>query len=122
MGMVMIGLPFLDQGYDVWISNSRGATYSNKNVRDGEWSLKERWDFSWATMGRYDLPVFIDGIIDITGHDKVTYIGYSQGTAQMYYALATNQDFFAEKLNRFVALASCIFIDIEVLGLDRNYE
>ena len=40
----------------------------------------------------------------------------------MYYALATNQDFFAEKLNRFVALASCIFIDVEELGLDRNYE
>ena len=122
MDMVMIGLPFLDQGYDVWFSNSRGAVYSNTNVRDGEWSLKERWDFSWATMGRYDLPAIIDEIIELTGHEKVTYIGYSQGTAQMYYALATNQDFFAEKLNRFVALASCIFIDVEVLGLDRNYE
>ena len=105
----LFGRRLLEQGYDVWLGNNRGTPYSNSNVRDGEWSLKERWDFSWATMGRYDLPVIIDEVILQTGHEKINYIGVSQGSAQMYYALATNQDFFVEKLHRFVALASCIF-------------
>ena len=67
MDMLYFGKKFLAQGYDVWLGNSRGAPYSNTNIRDGEWSLKERWDFSWATMGRYDLPAIIDEIILLTG-------------------------------------------------------
>ena len=112
MHMVPLGVALVDQGYDVWLGNSRGAPYSNKNIRDGEWSLKERWDFSWATMGQFDLPAVIDVILEQSNAEKVTYFGFSQGTASMYYALATNQDFFVDKLNRFVALASCLLMDI----------
>ena len=32
-------------------------------------------------------------------------MGHSQGTSQMFYALATNQDYLAKKVNLFVALA-----------------
>jgi len=35
----------------------------------------------------------------------LTYIGYSQGTAQMFYALGTNYDYFKDKINRYVAMA-----------------
>ena len=38
----------------------------------------------------------------------MTYIGYSQGTIQMLYALAhLEEEFFADNLNQFVALAPC---------------
>ena len=58
-------------------------------------------------MGYYDLPASIDYIIENTGASKVTVIGHSQGTSQMWYALSKRQDFFAEKVNRFISMATC---------------
>jgi len=49
-------LRLVDEGYDVWLGNNRGVLYSNVHDRDGEWSLEERWDFSWADMGVFDMP------------------------------------------------------------------
>ena len=69
------------RGYDVWFGNNRGTPYSDTNRRDGEWSLKEKWDFSWAEMGLYDLPAEIDKILEVTRKPKVTLIGYSQGSS-----------------------------------------
>ena len=43
--------------------------------------MKERWNWSWAEMGVYDLPAFIDKIIEVTGKPKVTLVGYSMGSA-----------------------------------------
>ena len=68
----------VDEGYEVWLGNDRGTFYSNKHRRDGNWeSLKERWDFSWADMGYYDMPAALDKIIEVSGKPKVTVIGYS---------------------------------------------
>ena len=51
--------------------------YSNVHDRDGEWSLEERWDFSWAEMGVFDMPAQIEKVIEVTKKPKVTVIGYS---------------------------------------------
>ena len=72
-------------------------------------TLKEKWDFTWADMGIYDIPACLDKIIEVTGKPKVTLIGYSQGASQIYYGLAKMQDYFAERVNRFIALAACAF-------------
>ena len=53
-------LRLVDEGYDVWLSNSRGHIYSNEHERDYEWSVEERWNFSFADMGAYDLPSSIE--------------------------------------------------------------
>ena len=77
------GLPGLlaKQGYDIWIGNSRGTPYSSHNSKDGEWTLEERWNFDWADMGQYDIPSFVEKILEVTGQPNVTLIGYSQGGA-----------------------------------------
>ena len=103
------GLPGLlaKQGYDVWLGNSRGTPLSSHNSKDGTWSDEERWDFNWADMGQYDIPAFVDKIIEVTEKPKVTLMGYSQGGAQIFYALAKDQDRYADKVHRFIGLAPC---------------
>ena len=92
-------------GYDVWLGNSRGNTYSlGHTTLDPDHDEKEYWNFSWFEMGKYDLPAVIDYIQSSTGGQKVAYIGHSQGTTQMFTGLATNQDYFKDKVPLFVAL------------------
>ncbi len=81
--------------------------------RDGDedFTLKERWDFNWADMGMLDIPPVVDKILDVTGKEKVTILGHSQGSSLMWYALAKNQDYFAPRVNRFVAIAACLFAE-----------
>ena len=38
------------------------------------------WDWTWADMGLYDDTANIRKMKEITGAEKVFYIGYSQGT------------------------------------------
>ena len=55
-----------------------------------------------------DVPAFIDHIAP-GDREKVTYIGYSQGTFQMFYGLATGeQEYYGDKIKQFIALAPCI--------------
>ena len=56
-------------------------------------------------MGQYDQPAIIDYILNITNNSKLAYIGHSQGTTQMFYALSKYGDSMREKLSLFVALA-----------------
>ena len=107
------------RGYDVWLGNNRGVPYSDTHRRDGEWSVKEKWNFSWADMGQYDLPAEIDKILEVTAKPKLTYLGYSQGSSQAFYALAKNQDYYAKRIYRFVATAPCIYSDTFVYGFRR---
>ena len=66
------------------------------------------WDWSWAEMGRYDTPANITKIKDQTGVDKIFYLGYSQGTIQIFYGLAHLEDsFYADSLIKVVTLAPC---------------
>lgn len=60
--------------------------------------------FDWETMGDHDIPSVTKYIIQNTGHPKIAYIGHSQGTTQLFYALSTNQDFFKDKVSVFIAL------------------
>lgn len=100
-----------ERGYDVWVGNNRGTNYSNVNRNDDTWTLKEHWDFSWADYGAKDIPAFMDRIIETTNKPKVTMMGYSTGGAEMFYALATDQDYYATRVNRFVGLSACQYFN-----------
>jgi len=107
-------LQLFDRGYDIWMGNNRGTKYSNfnPNFPDDQEESFERWDFSWGELGRYDIPAFMDKIIEVSGKPKINYIGYSMGTTQMFYGLTQIEDtYYAQHMNKFVALAPCIYFE-----------
>ena len=65
------------KGTEVWLSNQRGYEYSNYNAFDGTQTLKEKWDYTLADKGYYDIPNIVEKIKEVTGKPKVTVMGYS---------------------------------------------
>lgn len=91
-------------GYDVWLGNNRGSKFSM-----GHLTLDRKdeafWDFYQLEMSKYDLPAFIDFITAKTGHQKISYIGHSEGTTQMFLGASLNPQYFADHINLYIALA-----------------
>ena len=93
------------EGYDVWLGNNRGNMFSREHVTLDNKS-KKFWEFSFTEMGEYDAPAQMEFALNHTGQKKIAaYIGHSQGTSQMFYALSAHPDYWKEKLGLFVALA-----------------
>ncbi|XP_034240195.1 lipase 3-like [Thrips palmi] len=86
-------LPFLlaDAGYDVWLANTRGSTYSRKHEKYSD-SDYRFWDFTLHEPGVYDLPAFMDKVLNTTGASKLHYIGHSMGTTIFYILGSTRPD------------------------------
>ncbi|KAI5634906.1 alpha/beta hydrolase fold domain-containing protein [Phthorimaea operculella] len=100
-----------DQGYDVWILNTRGTT--EESQEHARFTLPEDaekyWDFSWDEIGRYDLPAMIDFILQETGKPKIKYIGFSQGTT-VFYVMASERPEYGEKISLSVNLGPSAFL------------
>ena len=100
-------LHLFDDGFDVWLAANRGTKYCWEHVSLSYYQ-PEYWAWSWAEMGIYDDVANIKTIKEITGKPKVSYIGMSQGTVQMFYALSHLEDsFMADNLFTFAALSPC---------------
>ena len=68
--------------------------------------------WSWAEMGLYDDVANIKMIKQEAAVDKVFYIGYSQGTIQMFYGLShLESQFYADNLHKVVQLAPCFIYE-----------
>lgn len=98
-----LGFMLADAGYDVWLGNMRGNSYSRRHVNT-RISPSNYWRFSWAEMAKYDIPAMIDTVLNITGEKQLYYIGHSQGTLTMFSALSINED-LNRKIKAFFAIA-----------------
>lgn len=116
-------LPFVlaERGYDVWVGrqsyeshinffdviiqlgNNRGNKYSKKHLTHKP-SSAAFWDFSLDDLSMYDIPDTIEYILETTQAKTLSYIGFSQGTAQAFAALSVHPS-LNKKVNLFVALA-----------------
>lgn len=98
-----------DEGYDVWLGNIRGNTYSRAHV-----SLcpcdSRFWNFSFHEMGIYDLPAMISYITNTTSQSLHTYIGHSMGTTASYIMAAERPD-IAEMVQAIISLAPVAFTE-----------
>ena len=102
-----------DQGYDVWLLNSRGNKYSIGHTLLNTQSSKF-WSFSFHEMAVYDLPACIDHVVQKTGYKRVNYIGHSQGTQIGFIAFSMFPR-VEQQVKRFIALAPVAGVsDIQV--------
>lgn len=91
-----------DRGYDVWLANNRGTCYSRNHVYLNS-EYDEYWRFTWDEFVKYDLPDTLEYITEKTGRRTVSYVGHSEGTTQLFAALAETPE-LRNKLNCFVGL------------------
>ncbi|CAN3358483.1 hypothetical protein DICA4_D05292 [Diutina catenulata] len=76
---------FTKAGYDVWLGNNRSWYAAEHSTIDGNAGHSPAyWDWEARDLAYYDLPCFIDAILSHKPlHDKVVYVGHSQGCTQM---------------------------------------
>merc|ERR1719369_452446 len=75
-----LGYMLADAGYDVWLGNYRGNTYSRNHTFLNPDKNDGFWDFSWDEMGHYDLPAMIEKVLELTEESQLFYVGFSMGT------------------------------------------
>ncbi|TDH67133.1 hypothetical protein CCR75_002314 [Bremia lactucae] len=117
-----------DAGYDVWLGNNRGTTWSNQHVTYTTDNY-EYWDFSWQEMALYDMPAMLHYVLNETQHATLSYVGHSEGTMQAFAGFSINQN-LAKKVSFLGALApvanvghvsSPIFKLMSIFGVDVIY-
>ncbi|XP_026318135.1 lipase 3-like [Hyposmocoma kahamanoa] len=82
-----------DAGYDVWLANARGNTYSRSHVSLSTDSFAF-WNFTFHDIAQHDLPAVIDHIMYLKGWDiKINYIGHSMGTTILFSLLSTKEQY-----------------------------
>ncbi|KAL3275600.1 hypothetical protein HHI36_020353 [Cryptolaemus montrouzieri] len=85
-----------DNGYDVWLMNSRGTQHGRKHIRLDP-NESKFWNFSWHEIAMYDLPAKIDYMLQKTKKSKLHYIGHSQG-GTIFYVLSAMKPEYQKKI------------------------
>ena len=122
-----------DQGYQVYLSNSRGVFgMGHAELKRCACDVQASpltavadprfWDTNIRELAIYDLPAVVDHVLAETGYSKVricaaarlipqlAYIGHSQGNASMFVALARGMvPDLGKKISVFIALAPAVF-------------
>ncbi|XP_073153777.1 triacylglycerol lipase 2-like [Henckelia pumila] len=98
-----LAMVLADNGFDVWISNTRGTRFSRRHL-----TLDPRhpqyWDWTWDDLVNHDLPSVMDLVFGYSGQ-KIHYVGHSLGTLMALASLSEGKH--VDKM-RSVALLSPI--------------
>uniref|UniRef100_A0A8D8XCX3 Lipase 1 n=1 Tax=Cacopsylla melanoneura TaxID=428564 RepID=A0A8D8XCX3_9HEMI len=103
-----------DEGYDVWLGNFRGNTYSRRHKCLSPDEAKF-WDFSFHEMALYDIPATIDYILEKTNNKQLSFIGHAMGST-VFYITSILRPEYNDKVLVHVSLAP-----INYLGRTRSF-
>ncbi|XP_060041191.1 lysosomal acid lipase/cholesteryl ester hydrolase isoform X2 [Erinaceus europaeus] len=112
-----LGFLLADAGYDVWMGNSRGNTWSRRH-RSLSPDRDEFWAFSFDEMANYDLPASVDFVLSRTGQEQLFYVGHSQGTSIGFVAFSRKPE-LARKIKLFFALGPVASLDYSTSPLSK---
>ncbi|KAL8474251.1 hypothetical protein ACS0TY_030206 [Phlomoides rotata] len=84
-----LGYILADNGFDVWLANARGTSYSSGHTSLSP-SDSEFWNWSWDELAAYDLPTTFQYVYSQTGQ-KLHYVGHSLGTLMAFAAFSRNE-------------------------------
>ncbi|CDW52617.1 Abhydro lipase and Abhydrolase 1 domain containin g protein [Trichuris trichiura] len=96
-------------GYDVWLGNVRGNTYSKQHISLNP-TMKRFWRFTFDQMAIYDLPAMVDYVLDFTNHSSLHYVGYSQGNLIGFACFSEAPEWAKDKIRSFHAFAPIAFL------------
>lgn len=85
------------------LGNNRGNKYSKKSTRLSPLSTAF-WNYSLDQFAFHDIPDSINYILETTAQPSLSYVGFSQGTAQAFATLSIHPT-LNDKVDVFIALA-----------------
>lgn len=85
------------------MGNNRGNAYSHKHKKYRPDDYKY-WDFSLDELISIDIPSMLNYVLSITKVKTLSYIGFSQGSAQAFGSFSRHVE-LGKKINIFIALA-----------------
>lgn len=108
-GQINASLAYIlaDKGYDVWLANARGSTYSRKHKYMDPDNDTDFWQFGWDEIGSIDLPAKIDYILETTGQESIYFAGHSQGGTS-YFVMMSTQPEYNKKIRAAVLMAPAV--------------
>ncbi|KAG1665107.1 hypothetical protein FOA52_007798 [Chlamydomonas sp. UWO 241] len=103
-----LALLLADEGYDVWLANSRGNVHS-RNHTTLSVDSDAFWAFSFDDMAALDLPAMLDYALGVSGAAQASLVGFSQGSILVLAALASGS-VHASKVSSAVVMAPAAFL------------
>ena len=115
-----------EKGYDVWLGNFRGTTWSRKHAVLNPDQDSSYWNFTFVythgylqglnialfrvhEMGIYDVPAFIDHIVKFTNKHSLHYVGFSQATIA-FTIMGSERSEYLSRVKLFTALGPAVLI------------
>jgi len=106
-----LGIALWKMGYDVWLTNSRGNTFSRNHTTLKPFLNKEFWNYTFDDMGMFDVVANVKYVLNATSRKDLTFVGWSQGTTQMFIAAqGPDREYLNKHVNLFVALSPVSYL------------
>eukprot|EP00879_Flechtneria_rotunda_P000554 GHRR01000660.1.p1 GENE.GHRR01000660.1~~GHRR01000660.1.p1 ORF type:complete len:576 (+),score=135.60 GHRR01000660.1:200-1927(+) len=99
-----------DAGFDVWMGNTRGNTYSRRNLQGLYAFQLEFWYFGLDQLALLDLSTMVDFALATSGASKLGYVGHSQGCTLAYLLCAAKPE-YNNKFSVLAHLGPVVFVD-----------